>query len=75
MSIDLNGLQDEPAGGTAVVALFDNPDEIGETCEVCFARLAIGTFNVEDTETLLCRRCSCYRNSDNSGVVIVNECI
>ncbi|MFJ9029112.1 hypothetical protein ACIRQP_11420 [Streptomyces sp. NPDC102274] len=57
----------------AEVTLFRSLQEIDETCEVCFARRAIGTFNVQDVETPLCGGCSAYRNSDNSEIVIVNE--
>ncbi|MEO3851738.1 hypothetical protein ABGB09_29620 [Streptomyces sp. B8F3] len=53
----------------AVVTGFADPDAVDETCEVCFARLAIGTFNLEGVETLACRGCSEYRTADNAEIV------
>jgi hypothetical protein len=45
------------------------PEE-DEPCEGCFARKAIGTFNVAGVETPLCPHCSVYRNSENTEVII-----
>lgn len=59
----------------AVVEYFDNPEQVDETCEGCFAALAIGLFNLGDVETPLCGWCSVYRNADNSEVIIPNECV
>lgn len=49
--------------------------EDDETCEGCFARTAIGTFNVDDVETPLCGSCSVYRNADNTMVIIPTESV
>lgn len=40
------------------------------TCEICFACLAIGTFNVDDVETAVCAGCSTQRNDKNTQVII-----
>ncbi|QAX95738.1 hypothetical protein SEA_PEPPERWOOD_2 [Streptomyces phage Pepperwood] len=53
-----------------VMALKPEDDEL---CEGCFARTAIGTFNLDDVETPLCGSCSVYRNADNTRVIIPNE--
>ncbi|ASR77272.1 hypothetical protein FDI36_gp052 [Streptomyces phage NootNoot] len=55
----------------AMVMAF-GPEE-NEDCEGCFARRAIGTFNLNDVETPLCGHCSVYRNADNTEVIIPNE--
>jgi hypothetical protein len=52
----------------ALVELFE--DDSDELCEICFARKAIGTFNVDDTETPVCAHCSTLRNHDGTQVVI-----
>lgn len=55
----------------AMVMAFGPNDN--EDCEGCFARRAIGTFNVYDVEIPLCGHCSVYRNVDNTMVIIPNE--
>lgn len=50
-----------------IMVFSENDDEI---CEGCFARKAVGTFNVDDVETPLCPHCSVYRNEDNTRVVL-----
>jgi hypothetical protein len=49
--------------------------EDNELCGICFARLAIGTFNVDDVEYPLCSCCSVYRNADNTQVIIPTESV
>lgn len=39
-------------------------------CEICFARKAIGTFNVDDVETPVCAYDSTQRSADGTQVVI-----
>ncbi|ASR76435.1 hypothetical protein SEA_TRIBUTE_247 [Streptomyces phage Tribute] len=53
-----------------VMAFGPNDDEL---CEGCFARKAVGTFNLDDVETPLCPHCATYRNADNTMVIIPNE--
>lgn len=39
-------------------------------CEICYARKAIGTFNVDDVETAVCAYDSTQRSEDGTQVVI-----
>lgn len=52
----------------ALVRFLEKDED--ETCEICFARKAIGTFNVDDVETLVCAYDSTLRNEDGTQVVI-----
>lgn len=42
----------------AVAVERDVPEENSETCELCNAREAYGTFNVNDVETWACDYCT-----------------
>lgn len=46
----------------------DVPAEYSELCEICHAREAYGTFNVEDVETWVCDYCAV-----NATVEVVGE--
>ena len=41
-----------------------------QVCEICFARPAVGTFNVDDVETAVCAYDSTLRNEDGTQVII-----
>jgi hypothetical protein len=41
-----------------------------DDCEICLAREAIGTFDVDDVETLLCEVCAGNPRTLNGAVVI-----
>ncbi len=71
-SREIQELHEEPLP-QAMVHLFQNAEALDETCEACFACLAIGTFDLCGVETLLCRSCSVYRDGRNSEVIIPNE--
>jgi hypothetical protein len=53
--------------GALIASLGPNTNQ---TCEICFARRAIGTFNVDDVETLVCAYDSTQRSADGTQVVI-----
>jgi hypothetical protein len=52
----------------AMIAAFKPSDNV--VCELCFARPAIGTFNVDDVETPVCAYDSTMRNEDNTQVIV-----
>ena len=45
-----------------------------DICEVCFARPAIGTFNVDDVEMAICAYDSTVRSHDGTQVIIPYSC-
>ncbi|MGC9439296.1 hypothetical protein [Streptomyces sp. WG5] len=56
--------------GDAQVSSFGEDED--ETCEGCFCRRAVGTFNLGGVETPLCGGCTSERTSDGNEVVLYN---